>query len=267
MSYLATDKWLAEHAEKIRELGKKALRDIIEIGRHLTEVKRFIGHGAWLPWLRAEFGWSEMTATRFMRIYDFENEFKSHKLLDLSLNLSALYELTRRRTPPEVVTQFLAKAERGEKITAREIRQEANSVVRFPNPPRPTSPIGETPYLEVTIHEITLPAFCYPVSSSPLIQPPPPPDVDDGSISWIERRLQNRLESARVGYNPEEFHDFLETAHQRCGSDEAFAAWLEAHGVEVADAVTLEERSLIAIARARRKARKDRKSSATAARG
>jgi hypothetical protein len=36
---------LADHAEKIRELGKRALRDVIEIGRLLTEAKMLAGTG------------------------------------------------------------------------------------------------------------------------------------------------------------------------------------------------------------------------------
>lgn len=163
-----TKRRLAEHAEKIRELGKRALRDIIEVGRHLTEAKLLVGHGAWLPWIQKEFGWSEMTATRFMRIFDFERELKSHNLLDLSLNLSALYELTRRRTPPEVVTHFIAKAARGEKVKASEIKEASARVLPFPKrepPPAPSFP-PVVPPLEVTHHEVPL-AVVTPGRDSP----------------------------------------------------------------------------------------------------
>jgi len=34
----------------------RPIRDIIEIGRRLTDAKAIAGHGNWLPWLEKEFG-------------------------------------------------------------------------------------------------------------------------------------------------------------------------------------------------------------------
>lgn len=45
---------LARHAEAIRDLHKRSIADIIEIGRLLSECKKLVGHGQWLPWLRCE---------------------------------------------------------------------------------------------------------------------------------------------------------------------------------------------------------------------
>ena len=36
---------LADHAEVIRTLGKRAFQDIVEIGRRLIEAKKICGHG------------------------------------------------------------------------------------------------------------------------------------------------------------------------------------------------------------------------------
>jgi Protein of unknown function (DUF3102) len=38
---------LKEHANAIRSAGKRAIRDVIEVGRHLTEAKALVGHGGW----------------------------------------------------------------------------------------------------------------------------------------------------------------------------------------------------------------------------
>jgi hypothetical protein len=82
-----------------------------------------------------------MSGQRFMRIYEFEGELKSHRLLDLSLNMTALYEITRKRTPPEVVAHFIAKAASGETVTASEIKEASAEVIPFPKePPLPPSP-------------------------------------------------------------------------------------------------------------------------------
>jgi Protein of unknown function (DUF3102) len=60
---------LAENAKVIRALGKRAIADIIEIGRRLTESKEIAGHGGWLKWLDSEFGWTDRTALNFMQVY------------------------------------------------------------------------------------------------------------------------------------------------------------------------------------------------------
>lgn len=41
----------------------------IEIGRRLCEVKEMIGHGEWLPYLKAQTEFSQSTASRFMTLY------------------------------------------------------------------------------------------------------------------------------------------------------------------------------------------------------
>jgi hypothetical protein len=50
-------------AEAIRVLGKRVVRDVIEIGARL-----------WLPWLDREFGWTDKTAERFMRVHSLAGQ-------------------------------------------------------------------------------------------------------------------------------------------------------------------------------------------------
>jgi hypothetical protein len=42
---------LERHANAIKALGKRAAKDMIEIGYHLTQAKLLCGHGHWLRWL------------------------------------------------------------------------------------------------------------------------------------------------------------------------------------------------------------------------
>ena len=71
---------------------------IIEMGQHLIEVKAAIGHGNFLPWLEAEFGWSDRTAARLIRVAE-----KFDKLSNLdSVSPSALYILAAPSTPDDV---------------------------------------------------------------------------------------------------------------------------------------------------------------------
>ena len=113
------DPALAEHAEAIRYLGKRVIKDVIEIGRHLTEAKVIAGHGNWLPWLEREFGWTEMTATRFINVYEMS---KSNKLLDLDLPISAIYLLATPSTPEAAKIEIVERAQAGEPLPVAEIK-------------------------------------------------------------------------------------------------------------------------------------------------
>jgi hypothetical protein len=67
-------KLLSDHACQIRKIGKRAVEDIVEIGRRLTLCRdKLCGHGNWIPWLKREFKWSEDTALNFTRVYEMSN--------------------------------------------------------------------------------------------------------------------------------------------------------------------------------------------------
>jgi hypothetical protein len=107
---------LAEHANEIRRLGKRAIEDIVKIGEHLIAAKALVGHGGWLAWLRRELGWaSESSALRFMHVAEFA---KSVSVTDLNIDLTALYHLAAPSTPPEVVEHVVAL---GRRITDEDV--------------------------------------------------------------------------------------------------------------------------------------------------
>lgn len=58
-------------------LGKRVARDIIEIGQRPIAVKLAPPHGAWLPWIEAEFEWGETTARKFMDAAERSGSLKS----------------------------------------------------------------------------------------------------------------------------------------------------------------------------------------------
>src|SRR5262244_1906432 len=121
------DPVLAEHAAAIRKLGRQTVENVIEIGRLLTECKRICGHGNWLPWLDREFGWTEMTATRFINVYEMS---KSNKLLDLELPISGLYLLAAPSTSQEARDAVIERAQTGERVPVAEIKQTIETVWR-----------------------------------------------------------------------------------------------------------------------------------------
>jgi Protein of unknown function (DUF3102) len=68
--------FLAETADAIRGLTKNVVRDVLEIGRRLTQAKERVGHGNWLPWLEREFGWMDKTAEKWMNVYALSLKFE-----------------------------------------------------------------------------------------------------------------------------------------------------------------------------------------------
>lgn len=70
------------------------------MGQHLIAVKADLEHGQFLPWLDAEFGWSERSARKFMSIAEM---VKSAKLANLEgVQPSALYVRSAESTPEAV---------------------------------------------------------------------------------------------------------------------------------------------------------------------
>jgi phage N-6-adenine-methyltransferase len=112
----------SEHADAIRSLRKRAASDIIEIGNRLIDVKEnHCAHGEWLPWLEAEFGWSESTALRFMRVA--EMAAKSVTVTDLDIPIGSLYQLAAPSTPEPVRQAAFEAIANGEKVTPSDIRE------------------------------------------------------------------------------------------------------------------------------------------------
>jgi Protein of unknown function (DUF3102) len=116
-----TDPVLAEHVAAIRQLGKRVVADVVEIGRRLSECKCICGHGNWLPWLEREFGWTEKTAENLINVYRLSGKFENFSNLDLPL--SGLYLLAAPSTPAAARGAIVERAQVGEPITVAEIKQ------------------------------------------------------------------------------------------------------------------------------------------------
>jgi hypothetical protein len=112
---------LAEHAEAIRRLGRRAVQDIIEIGSRLIEAKKIAPHGAWLPWLDHEFGWTERTARRYMSVAELAA--KSDNVSDLNVPISALYSLAAPSTPAEAIDEIAERSAAGKRLSISVVRQ------------------------------------------------------------------------------------------------------------------------------------------------
>ncbi|NQT37745.1 MAG: DUF3102 domain-containing protein [Planctomycetes bacterium] len=101
-------------AERIRQLVKRSLDDIVEIGTELISVKQALPHGQFKPWLDSEFGWKERSARNFMNV---AQRFKSASVADLTLDLTAAYLLAAPSTPERARSVAIKRAENGEHVT------------------------------------------------------------------------------------------------------------------------------------------------------
>jgi Protein of unknown function (DUF3102) len=114
------EKFLAFNADLIKQLCKKTRENIIAIGHHLTKCQGRLGHGAWLPWLEREFGWSDQTARNFMRVYEMS---KSKNFLNLDLPVSSLYLLAAPSTAEEARTEVIERVSSGEALRHADVKE------------------------------------------------------------------------------------------------------------------------------------------------
>ena len=99
---------------EIKSLMRRTAQDLIDIGQKLIEVKQQLGHGNFEAWLKAEFGWGEWTARKFIQV---ARKFKSVKFTDLSVATSALYLLASSYTPEDACKEVLERAVLGDVIS------------------------------------------------------------------------------------------------------------------------------------------------------
>jgi Protein of unknown function (DUF3102) len=93
-------------------LVRRAVEDIVDIGRALNRQRDALPHGSFLPWVDAEFGWQERMVQRFMSIATkFEMANPSHLT---GLSMHALTELAMPSTPPEVQVEVERRIAAGE---------------------------------------------------------------------------------------------------------------------------------------------------------
>ena len=113
-------KFIQAAADRIRDNIKVAGAAIMDTGQALTEVKQRLPHGLWLPWLKAEFGWSARHAQKLMAVYE---RFKCEDVFAFArIEPSALMLLARETTPETVRKAAIDQAAAGEVVTHKQAR-------------------------------------------------------------------------------------------------------------------------------------------------
>jgi hypothetical protein len=105
---------------RIKASRRRHVEAVHDVGAALLRAKELLGHGNFLPWLQAEFRWSERTANNYMSIARF---FKGKTANFADLDIGAAAALAAKSTPPEIRDELLERAEAGENITREEIKE------------------------------------------------------------------------------------------------------------------------------------------------
>jgi hypothetical protein len=116
--------FLAEQTYAILALAKNVVRDVVEIGRRLSETKTKFSRGEnpeFLAWAQNGLGWSEGSVYTFMQVFDFasKGDFSKFEKLDLT----SIYLLARyRNTLPEVIEAVAERSAEGERPSRDEVK-------------------------------------------------------------------------------------------------------------------------------------------------
>lgn len=117
----AKRKHIQNQTGEIRARLRRSAQDIWEIGQRLTDVRSQLKHGQFDAWIKAEFGWSRRTAYNFLSVYEAFPESANFAQVDIAV--SALYLMAAPSTSPKLRNQILERAQQGEKITRKLLRQ------------------------------------------------------------------------------------------------------------------------------------------------
>ena len=108
--------------------GKRFITDIAEIGKRLARVKKRVGPGNFLSWVRKNFKWSADTAENYISVYKVSQTPRFRSLRNLPLEV--LY-LLGRRTVSEAAREAIAEqVEAGKKVTLKVVK----NTVRIESP-------------------------------------------------------------------------------------------------------------------------------------
>ncbi len=111
--------YVHNRTERIHELVKRSAQDIIDIGGMLIDVKDVLEHGQFLNWLACEFDWSDQTARNLMHVH--ERFGQNQNVFEFAPTV--LYLLAAPSTPDEAVEEVFERAEHGETITHKKVRE------------------------------------------------------------------------------------------------------------------------------------------------
>jgi hypothetical protein len=112
--------FLRGRAASIRQAVKLTMEAVYQIGVELWWAKLKLRHGQFIEWVESECGFSLRTAENYVRA----SVFAADRLATVAnLPPAAVYRLSAKSAPPEVVKDVLARAASGERVSAAEVKR------------------------------------------------------------------------------------------------------------------------------------------------
>lgn len=138
-------------ARRIKDKAERTNRDILDIGKELTDAKAKLEHGQFGDWLSVEFGMSERSAQRFMSVYETYGAKSDTVSL---LNDSALYLLSGPSVPEAARQEVEQQAQAtGKSPTKAQVQQ---VIARHKPPAEPVAELVEARFLDLDETEAVL---------------------------------------------------------------------------------------------------------------
>jgi hypothetical protein len=137
--------FLRNQADRINQTSSKS---VIQIGKDLIAAKRYLAHGAFVAWVKCEAGIPARTAQAYMHVANWAAN-KSPSVTRLPPSI--LYVISARSAPEQLVQQLLERMAAGERVTARDIRQEIKST-------RHNVGSGDRPDVDASLSDCTVEA-------------------------------------------------------------------------------------------------------------
>jgi protein gp37 len=188
------------YTSEIKALVGRTAQNIVLIGEKLQAVKEQLQHGQWEVWLRTEFAWSDQSARRMMQVAE---RFKSNNLLDLRVDVSALYILAAPSTPPAAAEEAMSLAQQGEAISPTRAKALVNKHrgVQTLSARRQEAPIGAPEQMGQQGSSIVR-GEPSPRESSPTLHliPDPPPGVNGQRSTF--NKTNEMVDWAKWTWNP-----------------------------------------------------------------
>jgi hypothetical protein len=123
---------LTAAADRIKARERRAVTDIIEIGRELLAIKAELDHGLFLKWVSAEFRWSARTAQNYMAAAEWAGE-KYETVSHLPPKL--IYDLASKSTPAEIKSAVRADLDAGKPVDMKAVRDRIKHATKASRPP------------------------------------------------------------------------------------------------------------------------------------
>lgn len=114
---IADPERLAVVTAEVQLLSSEVLRNILQIGKRLIEIKQLVGHGQFGSYVKENCGYSHDVANRFMKVAEQYTE----ETLPAGLSVSKVYELL---SLPEVERAAFVENHDVEGMTVRQLRAE-----------------------------------------------------------------------------------------------------------------------------------------------